>query len=70
MKTQTPTSQGAAILRHLKRGRKLTAIQALKDFHCFRLAARISDLREDGWDIRTKMIETEGGSRIAEYRMP
>ena len=61
-------SQTKDILNHLAAGERLTAIDALKQFHCFRLAARIADLRNDGWDIRTKMIENNG-KRLAEYRM-
>lgn len=47
-------SQNNQILRYLqthKRG--LTPIDALNKFGCFRLSARIADLRGLGWDIRT-----------------
>ncbi len=47
-------SQNKQILRYLqthKRG--LTPIDALEKFGCFRLSARIADLRGLGWDIRT-----------------
>lgn len=47
-------SQNNQILRYLqthKRG--LTPIDALEKFGCFRLSARIADLRGLGWDIRT-----------------
>ena len=47
-------SQNKQILRYLqthKRG--LTPIDALNKFGCFRLSARIADLRGLGWDIRT-----------------
>jgi len=69
MTKHEPTSHAAMILNHLSSGRRITAIDALNKFHCFRLAARIADLRNEGWDIRTKMIETQGGSKVAEYRL-
>ena len=67
MTKHRPTSQTAQILNHLSRGSRLTAIDALSKFHCFRLAARIADLRHEGWDIRTKMIDTRDGKQIAQY---
>ena len=60
-------SQTAEILRHLKR-RPITAIDALRDYQCFRLAARINDLRMDGHDIQTDII-TRGEKRFAQYRL-
>jgi len=62
MTKHEPTSHTAMILNHLSSGRRITAIDALNKFHCFRLAARIADLC-------TKMIETQGGSKVAEYRL-
>ena len=55
------------ILTHLKR-RPITALQALDLFGCFRLAARISELREKGHDIDSKMVE-RGGKRVAQYKL-
>ena len=51
--TETTISQCADILRALKQGRTLTAMEALSEFGCFRLAARIHDLRGDGYAITT-----------------
>ena len=46
-----PDSQSARILAHLKAGRRLTPLGALELCGCFRLAARIHDLRLDGYKI-------------------
>ena len=47
-------SQKKQILRYLQTHRRgITPIDALEKFGCFRLSARISDLRELGYDIRT-----------------
>lgn len=62
-------SQNKQILRYLqthKRG--ITPIDALNKFGCFRLSARIADLRGLGWDIRTDLepnVNNEG--RHARY---
>jgi hypothetical protein len=61
------TSQNQQILAHLESGLSLTAFQGLAKFQCFRLAARISDLRRKGHDIKTDMIELNSGKRIAKY---
>jgi len=64
---KTP-AQTIAIRSHLNRGWKLTAIDALDRYGCFRLAARINDLRNDGMDIVTRKV-ARGGKMIAEYQI-
>ena len=61
------TSQCAQVLNHLQSGKKLTQIEALYKFECFRLPARIDQLRQEGHDIKTNMIKLASGKRIAEY---
>jgi hypothetical protein len=61
--------QELEILMALKRGEKITPLFALNEFKCFRLSARIENLRKQGYSIRTEMIETESGKRVAEYSM-
>lgn len=39
------------ILLYLKEHGSITALDAIREFGCMRLAARISDLRESGYDI-------------------
>jgi len=60
-------SQSAHILAYLRDGNSLTPIAALTLFGCFRLGARIYDLKQEGHDIRTEIIETAGGKRVARY---
>jgi biotin operon repressor len=59
-------TQAQRILAHLQTGQPLTPLQALSDFGCFRLAARIDELRQDGHAIDTII---EKGKRHATYRM-
>lgn len=60
-------SQSQQILAHLKSG-PITPLEALSNYGCLRLAARISDLRERGHIIETTMIE-RGDKRFASYRL-
>lgn len=59
-------TQKQQIKEHLSNGKKLTPIQALTKFGCFRLAARISDLRKEGLNIETKNV-TKDGKTFASY---
>jgi hypothetical protein len=60
-------TQNERILNHLQRGRKITQLEALNKFDCFRLASRISDLRADGYPIQSETIETKSGKHVARY---
>ena len=64
------TSQNVAILNFLESGGSLSTLEALEKFQCFRLSARIKDLRESGHDIQTKMVRTKSGKKVAEYFLP
>ena len=60
-------SQNAQILSALKNGERLTPLDALNRFGCFRLGARVYDLRKSH-DIRTEIINKDG-KRYAAYRL-
>ena len=62
-------SQQLQILAHLKRGRTLTPLEALDKFGCFRLSARIHDLRMQGHPVEVTMKRVKSGKRVAEYRL-
>lgn len=64
--TETQTKQ---ILAHLKTGRSITPIDALNKYGCFRLGARIYDLKQDGHNIYREMVETDSGKRVASYTL-
>ena len=55
------------ILVALKNGERITPISALEKFGCFRLSARIWDLRNDGHPIKTRYVSTPHGKVVAEY---
>ena len=58
-------NQEQMIFEHLKKHGSITAIEALNKYGCFRLAARIGELRET-YNIETTMVE-KGGKRFARY---
>ena len=64
------TSQSAKVLYHLQNYGPLTAIEALELFACFRLAARINDLKEAGHDIQVELKRLKNGKKIAVYSLP
>jgi hypothetical protein len=63
----TTMSQNQQIANYLNKGRKLTPIDALNKFGCFRLAARIADLRNDGMNIKTTIVKLKNKKQIAQY---
>lgn len=71
MKEHTTDSQCSAILEHLKKGLSITPLEALNRFVCFRLSARIHDLRhKQGYDnIVTERVLTSSGKYVAQYRL-
>lgn len=46
------TTQTKAILKHLQDGKTITPIDALNLYGCFRLSARIHDIRSMGYDVK------------------
>ena len=59
--------QCAAILAHMRK-KPITPLDALNQYGCFRLSARIHDLRSRGHNIETK-IQQRYGKRFAEYHL-
>ena len=62
-------SQTKQIRKHLEDGKTITAIEALNDYNCFRLSARIHDLRQQGMNIQTENVRRGWDDKlVAEYR--
>jgi hypothetical protein len=62
-------SQRAKILNHLQSGKTINPLQALNEYKCFRLGARIYDLKQSGYNIDSRMIKAGNGKKYAEYSM-
>ena len=59
-------SQNALIKGWLLNGKSITPMEALNMFGCFRLSARIANLKEDGLPVVTDMV-TINDKRVARY---
>lgn len=59
-------SQCEMILSHLRRLGPITPLEALDMYGCFRLGARIADLRSEGHDIITRIVD-RNGKKFAQY---
>lgn len=62
-------SQNAAILNHLKKVGPITPIEALDRYGCFRLAARIYELRQKGHDISMLKVQVGSKKYVARYTL-
>jgi helix-turn-helix protein len=61
-------TQTQQIRQHLLRHNSITPLEALRKYGVFRLAARICDLRSDGFSVQTVIVE-RGGKHFARYVM-
>ena len=59
-------TQNEAILEYLKSNGSITPLDALMNMSCFRLGARIYELRAQGHEIRTD-LENSNGKIYARY---
>ncbi len=62
-------SQRLNILRALASGAMLTPLDALKKFDCLTLSQRVTELKEQGWPIVSRMVRV-GRKRVARYSIP
>ena len=66
MRGHNVTIQNEMVLDHLRSG-PITPKEALYRYGCFRLAARIYDLRQIGHEIITTRVMNDEGNPYAEY---
>ena len=63
-------SQCKSILAHLRSGKRITGLEALRLFGCIHLPRRILDLKESGHVIADEWVKDERtGKRFKEYRL-
>lgn len=65
----TNLTQANAILAYMQAGNGITPIEALDLCGCFRLIARIADLKHRGYDIVTEKVKVAGGKYVARYHL-
>ncbi len=66
MKRSVYEPQTALVLRHLKDKGPLDALTAQRLYGVMRLAARVKDLRESGWQIQTETVRS-GNKKFGRY---
>ena len=54
---------------HLKSGKTITPLEALGLYGVFRLAARMKELRDKGWNIETEIKHDPNGKTYATYKL-
>jgi len=62
-------TQKEQIKNYLEQGNKITSLEALHRFGCFRLADVIYKLKKDGANIETKMIKVIPKRWVAQYSL-
>lgn len=60
-------SQNQKILKHMKEHGQITPMDALKQFGCMRLAARVKDLRNKGYNIESTTITNAREGKKVSY---
>lgn len=62
-------TQNRTILEALKRGERLTVMEALTRYGVFALSQRCGELRRMGWPIQSEMRTLANAKRVAVYSM-
>jgi len=60
-------SQCDMILNYLQAGNRITSLEALRLFGCFRLSSRIWDLKQRGIEIKKEWVKTKNGKKIMSF---
>lgn len=66
---KTIQTQENAILRYMQDGNGITPMDDLRLCGCFRLSARIADIKKKGYSIVTEKVKVEGGKWVARYSL-
>lgn len=62
-------NQTDEILNYLRAGYSLTPLEALDKFGCFRLGARIWEIKDQGYDIESKIVSGPNGKHYSRYTL-
>lgn len=67
MRELSVSPQARKILRHLEKHKSITPLEALGVYGVFRLAARVFELRREGFNVATMMMRDENAKPYARY---
>lgn len=62
-------SQTDQILEYLLAGNSITPLEALDKFKCFRLGARISDIKAKGYIVYSEFVTTQSEKKVKRYHL-
>lgn len=62
-------SQTDRILEYMLSGNSITPLEALEMFKCFRLGARIADIKARGYLVYSEFVTTPSEKRVKKYYM-
>lgn len=66
-------TQASLIIEYLEEFGSITPLEAIRDIGCYRLSARISDIKDMGIPIKTDMVNVKNRrgkyNRIARYSL-
>ena len=62
-------SQKRQILAWLQSGKSITPLEALEEFNCMRLQARIHEIEEKGFKIIRDWFVTPSGKKVRKYSL-
>ena len=63
----TSKSQTDRILEYMLTGKSITPLEALDMFGCFRLGARIADIKARGYLVYSEFITTDTQKKVKRY---
>lgn len=67
--TKTSRSQTDLILEWMLAGHTITPLEALEKFKCFRLGARIADIKARGYLVYSEFVTTPSEKKVKQYHL-
>lgn len=62
-------SQTEKILEYMLSGKSITPLEALNLFGCFRLGARIADIKAKGYLVYSEFVTTQSEKKVKRYHL-
>lgn len=66
---KTSKSQTDKILEWMLLGNSITPLEALNRFKCFRLPARIADIKKRGYIVYSEFVTTATEKKVKQYHL-
>lgn len=66
---KTSKSQTDLILEWMLAGNSITPLEALEKFKCFRLGARIADIKARGYLVYSEFVTTPSEKKVKQYHL-